>query len=79
MGQHVIREVRGELRHAPGVAGGADPPALAGEGDQSLVTAVLATDPGEPVGENAATQVGSEVSLHPPALWAPLVDTLIGT
>jgi hypothetical protein len=62
----VIREVRGKLRHAPGVAGGADAPALAGEWDQSLVAAVLAAGPGEPVGEDAAPQIGSEVLLDPP-------------
>jgi len=66
VGQNVIREVGGELRHAPGVAGGADAPALAGEGDQSLVATVLAAGPGEPVGEDAAAQVGSEVLLDPP-------------
>ncbi len=62
----MIREVRGKLRHAPGVAGGADAPALAGEWDQSLVTTVLAMSPREPVGEDAAPQVGSEVLLDPP-------------
>jgi len=66
VGQHVIREVRGKLRHAPGVAGGADAPALAGEWDQSLVTAVRAPSPREPVGEDAAPEVGSEVLLDPP-------------
>jgi len=66
MGQHVIREMGGELSHAACVAGWADPPALAGEWDQSLVATVLAASPGEPVGEDAAPQVGSEVLLDPP-------------
>jgi hypothetical protein len=66
MRQHVIREVRGEFRHAARVAGGADSSALARERDQALVTTVLAASPGEPVGEDAAPQVGSEVLLDPP-------------
>jgi hypothetical protein len=66
MGQHVIGEVGGELGHTAGVAGGTDAPALAGKRDQSLVAAVLATGSGKTVGEDAATQVGSEVLLHPP-------------
>jgi hypothetical protein len=57
MGQHVVREMGGELRHAARVAGGADAPALAGKGDQALVATVPTAGAGEPVGEDAATQV----------------------
>jgi len=66
IGQHVVGEVSGKLGHAPGVAGGADPSALAGEGDQSLVAAILTASPSEPVGEDAAAQVAPEVLLDPP-------------
>ena len=62
----MIGEMGGELGHAASVAGWADPPALARERDQALVAAVLATSPGEPVSEDAAPQVGSEVLLDPP-------------
>jgi hypothetical protein len=66
VGQHVIREMRCELGHTTGVAGGTDAPALAGKRDQALVAEVLAAGAGKPVGEDAAPQVGSEVLLHPP-------------
>ena len=66
VGQHAVGQMGGKLGHGPGVAGGADPSTLAREGDQSLVAAVLIASPGEPMGENAAAQVGSEVPLDPP-------------
>jgi hypothetical protein len=66
VGQDGIGEVGGEIGHAPGVAGGADPAALAGEGDEALVATVLAAGAGEAVGEDAATEVGEEVLLDPP-------------
>ena len=62
----MIGEMGGELGHAASVARRADPPALARERDQSLVAAVLAASPGEPVGEDAAAQVGAEVLFDPP-------------
>jgi hypothetical protein len=61
----VVGEVGGQLRHTPGVARGTDPAALAGEGDQALMTAVAAPGAGEPVGEDAATEVCPEVPLDP--------------
>ena len=42
------RQVGGDLGHAAGVARGADPWALAGEGEEALMAAVPAPDPGEP-------------------------------
>ena len=63
--QDMLGEVGGDLRHAPGVAGGAGPTALAGEGDQALMAAVVAPGAGEPVRENAAMEVGPEVPLDP--------------
>jgi hypothetical protein len=43
--QDVVGEVGGQLGHGPGVAGGADPPALEGEGDQALLAAVVTAWP----------------------------------
>jgi len=65
VGQDVIGQVGGELRHAAGVARGADPAALAGERDQALVAAGVTARAGEAVGEDAAAEVGAEVLLHP--------------
>jgi hypothetical protein len=63
--QDVVGEVGCDLGHAPGVTRGADPPALAGEGDQALMTAVVAAGAGEPVCEDAAAEVGAEILLDP--------------
>jgi hypothetical protein len=63
--QHVVGEVRGDLAHTPGVAGGANAAALAGERDQPLVAAALTAGPGEAMGQNAARQVAPEVALDP--------------
>ncbi len=52
--EDVVDQVRGGLRHAPGGAGGAQSPALAGEGDQEVVTAGHAAGTGKAVGEDAA-------------------------
>ncbi len=61
----------GDLHHAAGVAGWADPAALAGKGDQTLGAAVSAAGAGEPVGQNAAAQIGAEVVLSPPGDGIP--------
>ena len=58
---HMIHPMRGGLGHAPGAAGGADPAALAREGDQKVMPAVRAAYPGEAVGQNAAGQVLAEL------------------
>jgi hypothetical protein len=63
--QHVVGQMGSDLAHAPGVARRADASALAREGDQPLVAAILATGPGEPMGQNAALRVGPEVTLDP--------------
>ena len=65
MWQHVVGEVCGDLAHPPGVAGGADAAALAGERDQPLVAATLTTGPGEAMSQNAALEVAPEVALDP--------------
>jgi hypothetical protein len=65
MRQHVVGEVRGDLAHTPGVAGGADAAALARERDQPLVAATLTTGPREAMGQNAALEVAPEVAFDP--------------
>ena len=44
------------LRHAAGVARGADAAALAGEGDEEVMAAVVAAGAGEPIGQDTALQ-----------------------
>lgn len=61
----MVGQVSGDLGHTPGVARGTDPAALAGEGDQALVGAVVTAGSGEPVREDAAAEVGPEVLLDP--------------
>jgi hypothetical protein len=67
-----------DLDHASGVAGGADAAALAGEGHEALGGAVVAPDPGEAMGQDAAAKIGTEVLLdpvrHPLATWVGLGD-----
>ena len=53
----MIRKVCRRLCHAPGVARGADSPALAGEGYEVVVPAVGAAGAGKGVGEDAALQI----------------------
>jgi hypothetical protein len=53
------------LGYAPGIAGGADAAPLAGEGDEALGGAGVATHAGEAMGQDAAAQVGAEVVLDP--------------
>ena len=56
-GKDVIRQVRGRLHHAPGIARGADTPAFAGIGHKVVVPAVITPGPGKAVGEDAALQI----------------------
>ena len=49
-GQDMIHEVGGSLCHAPGVARGADAAALAGEGDEQIMAALVTAGAGESVG-----------------------------
>jgi hypothetical protein len=52
--------VRCGLGHAPGVAAGAGPAAFAGDGDQKVVTAVVATHPLKAVGKDAVCELFAE-------------------
>jgi hypothetical protein len=60
----MVGEVCRRLGHAPRVARGADAPAFAGEGDQEVVSAVVAAGTGKAVGKDAAFQVLLERFAH---------------
>ncbi len=57
MRDDVFDQVRGGLRHAPRAARGAEPPALAAEGDELVVAAVGAAQAQETVRQDAADQL----------------------
>ena len=57
----VIDQMRGGLRHAPRPARGAEPAALATEGDQFVVAAIGAAQAQEAVRQDAALQEGVEL------------------
>ena len=54
IGEHMIDEMGGALRHPAAAAAGTQRPALAGERDQPVQAAVTAAKPREPTGEPAA-------------------------
>ena len=60
----VVDQVRGGLSHAPGGAGGAQTPALAGEGNQEVVTAGRAAGTGKARGEDAVGERVAEFPFH---------------
>ena len=62
----MVSQVRRCLGHAPGVARGADTTALAGEGDEEVVTAVLTAGAGKAVRKDAALQVFAKRLLNVP-------------
>ena len=51
--EDLIGQVGGHLGHAAGIARGAEPSSFATEGEEALMAAVSAPDPGEAVGEDA--------------------------
>jgi hypothetical protein len=55
--KHMVHEVSGRLRHAPGVARGAHTAPLAGVGDQEVMSAPPAAGAAEPVGQDPALEV----------------------
>ena len=63
-GKGVIRQMRRSLHHAPGVAGGADTPALAGEGNKVVVPAVTTAGTGKAVRKDTALQILLERFAH---------------
>jgi hypothetical protein len=63
--EDIIRQVGRHLRHAPGGARRAHASTLAGEGEEALMAAIPAPDPGKAVGEDPTLEVGSEIPFHP--------------
>jgi hypothetical protein len=59
----VVDQMRRRLRHAPGAARGAEPAALATEGQQLVVATLAAAKPQEPVRQDAALEEGVELVL----------------
>lgn len=64
---HVFDEVCGGLRHAPRGAGRAEAAALAREGDQEVVIAVVAACRREAAGEDAALEEAAQFALDVPS------------
>ena len=60
----MIDEMGRGLRHAPGVAGGADGAAFTGEGHQEVVSALPAPRLGETAGQDAALQIAAQLALR---------------
>ena len=77
-GQDVVDQVGGRLDHAAGAATGAQVADLAGEGDQVLVLAGGAADPGEAVSRDAAAQVFAQGAFGGGADRAQVVVTGLG-
>ena len=71
-GEDVVREVRRRLHHEPRVARGADAPALAGEGYEVVVSAIVAPGSGKAVREDAAFQIFAK-GLADIGLWRVVV------
>lgn len=64
VGHDAVDEVGGQAGHALATAGGAEAAALAGEGDEAVVTAAVAVHAGEAVGEDAAVEEGAQLAAH---------------
>jgi len=64
--QDVIGDLRRGRDHAPGVARGANAPALAREGYRQVVTTLPATRPGKAMSEDSAFQVTAELPVTTP-------------
>ena len=60
----MVTQVRSRLGHAACVARGADTAAFAGEGDQEVVTTVVAANAGKAVGEDATFEVFAKSFLY---------------
>ena len=60
----MIAQVRCGLGHSARVARGADATAFAGEGDQEVVTTVVAADACKAVGKDAALQIFAKGLLY---------------
>jgi len=75
--QDMIDQVSGRFGHAPAGARGTDGAALAGEGDEEILSALPTTRPGEAIGRDATLEVGTQLALGRgrDALILPIVVT----
>jgi hypothetical protein len=71
----VVHQVCGGVRHTPGVARGADPAELAGEGQEELIATRLADRAGEAMRVQTALEIAPEFILH--VLRQALARTLV--
>jgi hypothetical protein len=67
----VVHQVRRGLRHAARTARGAEPAALAAEGQQLVVTAIAAAQSQEALRQDAALEEGVELVLDEPRQLGP--------
>jgi uncharacterized protein (DUF697 family) len=63
LGEHAVDEMRRGVGHAASAAGGAEAAPLAREGDEALLSAIVAVQAEEAVGGDAAAQVGAQLLL----------------
>lgn len=76
MRKNVVSEMGGSFGHTPRIAGRADTTPLAREGDEKVMTAVVATGARETVGKNAALEVFTE-GLFDVSWWRVMVALAI--
>lgn len=62
--RNAVDQVRGGVGHAPAAAGGTEAATFAGEGDDAIGAALVAVHAHEPVGEDAAAEIGAELPFH---------------
>jgi hypothetical protein len=62
--KHMVHQMRGGLRHAPGIAGRTDAPALAGVGNQKIMPAAATTGAGKAMRQDPTLQILAQVSLE---------------
>jgi len=62
--EYSIDEVCGGVRHASSSAGGTQAPSFTREGEQAVVAAGIAVQAQEPVGQDAAVEIGAQFALH---------------
>jgi hypothetical protein len=66
LGEHPVHHVGRELRHAAPTARGTDPPPLAGEGHETIVSAGIAVNAQEAVRQDAAAEESAKGTLDEP-------------
>jgi hypothetical protein len=71
-GQHLLSQPRRRVGHASAQARRAEAPLLAGECHDAALTAVFASQPQEPVGEDATFEIRSQFLLDVPLSLFPI-------